>query len=355
MRKLLVITILVILGLPGMLNSQELKITGEIWNRWTLQMDSDDEIIRNNFSVERGYIGLEPKFSEKIKGRFRVDIFSTDALSDGAGLKLKYAYVDFGNLIPIRDMTATVGLQKVYFGSLYDWSYDLIGKSPADEYKIANSADYGLSVHGYLPQGWGEYALGMYNGEGYKKYGDNLKGNINPAFLANLRLTPVAGITLGGSVLANSDERKELLADGSDNPDYNDQILMDGLLRVAYGPADVWFEYLNKNVTYPNDASEDYSANALMVKPCLKLKKIIGTDIDLIARYDRWEDESKGENVLTAITGGINYNFLHDAKAKPAMQIQLNYTDKSNSDNESADSSALMLQFKWKFSNTINI
>ncbi|MGC9361451.1 MAG: hypothetical protein ACP5F3_00835, partial [Candidatus Syntrophosphaera sp.] len=64
MRKLLVITILGILILPGMLMAQELKITGEIWNRWTLEMDSEDEIVRNNFSVERGYIGMEPKFSD---------------------------------------------------------------------------------------------------------------------------------------------------------------------------------------------------------------------------------------------------------------------------------------------------
>lgn len=348
MRKLLVITILGILILPGTLMAQELKITGEIWNRWTLQMDSEDEIVRNNFSVERGYIGLEPKFSNSVQGRFRVDIFSTDALSDGAGLKLKYAYVDFKKLLPVKGMTTTIGLQKVYFGTIYDWSYDVIGKAPSDEYKIANSADYGLSVHGGLPQDWGEYALGIYNGEGYKKYGDNLKDNINPAFLANLRLTPIEGITLGGSVMANSNQRKELLEDGSDNPNYNDQILIDGLLGAAFGPADIWFEYINKDVKYPNDENSDYTANALMVKPRLNLKNIVGKDIDLIARYDRWEDESDGDNVLTAITGGINYNL-------PSMQLQLNYTNASNSENGSDDSSTLMLQFKWMFSNSIKI
>ena len=207
MKKLIWLTLLGLL-LTGTLCSQELKISGEMWNRWTIvngkvPADSSNAILKNYFSLERGYFGLEPKFSETVKGRFTVDIFSSDDNKNGAGLKLKYAYLDFSNLIPIPDLTTTVGLQKVYFGSIYDWTYDLIGKAPADEYSITNSSDYGITFNGYFPEGWGEYAVGIYNGEGYKNYGANLKDNIEPAFVGNLRITPVSGIMVGGSIMIN--------------------------------------------------------------------------------------------------------------------------------------------------------
>jgi len=370
MKKVILIALIgLILYLP--LSSQELKITGEMWNRWTMEGgkapgDSSNTILKNYFSLERGYLGLEPKFSETVKGRFTIDIFSSDASNDGAGLKLKYAYLDFSNLIPIPDLTTTIGLQKVYFGTIYDWNYDLIGKAPSDEYKIANSSDYGITFNGYIPKGWGEYALGIYNGEGYKNYGANLKDNIEPAFLANLRLTPVGGITIGGSIMANSNGRNKPLADNTTNPNYNQQLLTDGLLRLAYGPLDLWIEYLNKKVSYSEEFSiKDYTANCLSIFPTVKLKKLIGQDLDLVGRYDRWDetDNPANQNLLNCITAGLNYKFMHDESANPAMQLQLNYVYKYYDEEESSaqyanklkDTSTLMLQLKWRFNNTITL
>ena len=359
MKRLIVLLCLGVMILPMM--AQEIKLTGEMWNRWTVERGKKNvaeefSIIRNNLSLERGYLGLEPKFSDAVKGRFTVDIFSAD-LSDGAGLKIKYAYLDFNKLLPIPDMTTTIGLQKVYFGSIYDWDYTLIGKSPTDEYKFANSADYGLTVHGYIPKGWGEYALGLYNGEGYKKYGANLKDNIEPAFLANLRVIPVAGLTLGGSFMLNSSERSDLLDGPGDNPKYNKQTLMDAYLNAAYGPMSLTGEYMTKDVSYPNDSAKDMSANCASVNAVLKLKTLVEKDIDFVVRYDRSDptDSDEDENIVTAVTGGVNYNFMHDDSSNPAMQLQLNYTNKSNSVKTTNDSSALMLQLKWRFNNTLKV
>ena len=362
MKRLIVLLCLGVMILPMM--AQEIKLTGEMWNRWTVERGKKNvaeefSIIRNNLSLERGYLGLEPKFSDAVKGRFTVDIFSTDLVKDGAGLKIKYAYLDFNKLLPIPDMTTTIGLQKVYFGSIYDWDYTLIGKSPTDEYKFANSADYGLTVHGYIPKGWGEYALGLYNGEGYKKYGANLKDNIEPAFLANLRVIPVAGLTLGGSFMLNSSERSDLLDGPGDNPKYNKQTLMDAYLNAAYGPMSLTGEYMTKDVSYPNDSAKDMSANCASVNAVLKLKTLVEKDIDFVVRYDRSDptDSDEDENIVTAVTGGVNYNFMHDDSSNPAMQLQLNFTNKSNSvkNDKNINSSALMLQLKWRFNNTLKV
>lgn len=356
--------------LASMMLAQETKLSGEFWSRWTMEQGQnpatgDDEILKNYFALERGYLGLETKFSESTKARFTVDIFSTDLIGDGAGLKLKYGYVDFANLIPIPDMTISAGLQKVYFGTIYDWNYSLIGKAPTDEYKMANSADYGLTVNGYLPSGMGEYAVGAYNGEGYKKFGTNLKDNAAVAYLANLRLTPIPGISVGGSVMMNTVERENLLADDTINPKYEEQMLMDGVARIAYGPVDIWAEYLMKDIKYSDTLSaSDYSANGLMIFPTLNLKSFIGYDVQLLGRYDMW-DESKrtgsSQNKLTAITGGVNYNFMHDDSGVPAMNLQLNATSKTYDEDNSASGYAdgkkdvmqVMAQLKWRFANTI--
>lgn len=381
------------LALPVFGFAQEIKISGEMWGRWTNEtakyLDASGSYVnktsKNYFSLERGYVGLETKFSESTKARFTVDLFSTDATHevgtlttaadgtttltnktstlDGAGLKLKYAYVDFANLVPVPEMVLSTGLQKVYFGTIYDWNYTLIGKAPTDEYKVANSADYGITVNGYIPGGWGEYAAGIYNGEGYKKVGSSLKDNTEFAYLANLRVTPFPGITLGGSYMMNSVEADTKLAGDALNSSYQEQNLMDGIARLAYGPVDVWAEYISKDVTYPNATGKDYTANCIMVMPIVSLKDYIGKDVQLVGRYDKWDQTENASDMylLNAITAGVNYNFLHDDSANPAMQLQLNYTTKSYDEDESAaayadgkkDSSQIMMQLKWRFANTI--
>jgi hypothetical protein len=361
----------ILIALPGMAFAADTTLGMELWSRWTMSSgisaaDSSSSVIKNNsLALERGYLDLKTKFSEQTSARFTVDMFSTDAHKDGAGLKLKYAFMDFGDIIPIPDAKLSVGLQKVYFGTIYDWDYTLIGKAPSDEYKLANSADYGISVNGYLPSGFGEYALGVYNGEGYKNFGSNLKDNTNMEFLANLRLTPITGLTLGGSFMTNSVEREKALATDLPVSGYQTQILIDALARVAYGPAVFTVEYLSKDVEYPNvnDGSKDYTASGISIIPVLNLRHYIEHDVQLVGRYDRWDetDNASNKHLLQAITGGINYNLMHNDSYSPALQLQLNATHKSYDADESAasydhklkDSLTVMAQLKWRFSSKL--
>jgi len=377
----------------------ETKLSGEFWGRWISEIakrkDSEgnyeDKLVSNYLSLERGYLGLETKFSEQVKGRFTVDIFTTDktyeyreyslvdsTLSystksgsiDGAGLKIKYAYVDFGGLIPVKDMTLTAGMQKVYFGSIYDWSYTLIGKAPSDEHKVVSSSDLGITLNGYLPSGFGEYQLGIYNGEGYKKVGANLKENTDFAYLGNLRVTPITGFTIGGSYMINTVERDKKLDGEIINSSYEEQKLTDIYTRLAYGPVDLTGEYIIKDVDFPNvkdiNKTQTYTATGISIFPCLNLKAYLPYDLQLVGCYDIWDESDrvetdKARNKVTASTIGVNYNFMPDETDNPAMQLQLNYTtkkydeDKSHSDyaDGKKDSSQINLQLKWKFANTL--
>jgi len=390
------------LSIPLVSNGIDTKIGGEMWGRWTNETakyknaagDYINKNSKNFFSLERGYFDLQTTFTPNTKARFTVDMFSSDATHevgtladssqttlpiepatltnksstlDGAGLKLKYAYVDFANLIPVPELTVSAGLQKTYFGTIYDWTYALIGKAPTDEYKIVNSSDYGVTINGYIPNGFGEYAVGVYNGEGYKKVGASLKDNTEFAYLGNLRLTPIAGVTLGGSYMTNTVGRKKALVGDAKNAAFEEQSLMDGLARLAYGPVDVWVEYISKDVKYPNTTNKDYTAKGMMIMPTLSLGAYLPADIQLIGRYDTWDESDKPtadktRSLLTATTIGVNYNFLKDAADVAQMQLQLNYTTKQYDEKKSysdfadgmKDSSLLMLQLKWKFANTIS-
>ena len=77
----------------------ETKLSMELWSRIT-QNRADQEVTRNDISLERGYLGIAPTFNDKIKGNFTIDLFSSDKFADGAGLKLKYAWWKFIWYIP---------------------------------------------------------------------------------------------------------------------------------------------------------------------------------------------------------------------------------------------------------------
>nr|MDK2851571.1 hypothetical protein [Candidatus Cloacimonadota bacterium] len=365
-----IITLCLVLAIPGIAGAIQGSIGGEMWSRWTLQTgtlpaDNSTVIKQNSIALERGYVDFRTNFNKNTDARFTVDLFSTDSQKDGAGLKLKYGFVDFKNLIPIPDSKLSVGLQKVYFGSIYDWDYTLIGKAPVDEYKLASSADYGISVNGKLPSDKGEYALGLYNGEGYKNYGANLKENTRFEILANLRYKPISYLTLGGSFMTNSVGREKDLTLDLPVLTFQEQILLDFLMRLEKGPVNLTVEYLQKNAEFPNvtDGSSDYSAYGISVIPIVSLKDIISKDIEIVGRYDRWDqtDDNADKHLLNAFTAGLNYNFMHDEKSKPAMQAQLNFTQKSYDPDESGaayqddlkDSFTVMAQLKWRFSHKI--
>ncbi|RLC48937.1 MAG: hypothetical protein DRH57_01140 [Candidatus Cloacimonadota bacterium] len=302
----------------------ETKLEMYLWNRYTYEKDET-----NTFSLERGYFRLNHTFSDDISGRFNLDFFSSDKDEDvhGVGVKLKYAYLDFKNLIPIPESKFTFGLLKNYFGTIYDWTYVVMEKAPSDKYKFISSTDYGIALYGYIPNGMGEYALAVTNGEGYKKAGDNV--NTSPAYLANLRFIPISGITIGGSYYTKKK--------GTDKTDYSAYAAVG---RLAFGPLDIQFEFLSKE-------DDGTVGQGFMIMPIVKL-----TDkFELVARYDNWEPNTDEDNdKQTLIIGGINYYIMRRAKGKPAVMLQVNYENTSYEDSSKDSKDKFIAQLRWEFS-----
>ncbi|MCF7793681.1 MAG: OprO/OprP family phosphate-selective porin [Candidatus Cloacimonetes bacterium] len=348
MKKTLFIVILAIVAF-GILNA-ETKLKMELWNRWSYET-IDGEVQKNEMALKRGYLRLEPKFTGKIKGRFNLDFFSDD-VGDGVGMKLKYAYLDFSELIPVKNSKVTVGLMKTYFGTIYDWNYTTIEKDPSDKYKFVSSTDYGMGFSGYLPNGLGTYALAVYNGEGYKKTAGDINKDMN--FLGNIRVTPIVGLTLGGSYMIKTVKDKEV-DDGTgnmiDNPAREEYNMMAGVAKFAYGPFSVLGQYLNKVKAMPNDdAVDDVTSSVISVMPVFK----VNNSFDIIARYDIYDPDTDtdddGKNTLIA---GVNYNMLRDSKNKPVLFVQANY-ETTTFEDESDAVNQILVQLRWIFSETIN-
>jgi len=158
--------ILILGALCTEVNGGKSQLKAYTWFRYTYEQE-DTNTKMSEFAVKRGYLRWEHQFIEEIKSRVTLDFFSSDDDPHGAGLKLKDAYVDFKYLIPEGKITA--GLQKNYFGLVYDWDYITIEKALEDKEKLAASRDYGISVGGNIPNGFGECNLEIVNGEGYKK------------------------------------------------------------------------------------------------------------------------------------------------------------------------------------------
>ncbi len=330
-----------ILSFPVILSAVETTLSMELWPRYTLEMKEDaDELSESQFALKRGYFRIEPKFNDKIKGRFNLDFFSSEKSHDGAGIKLKYAYLDFKELFPIPESRVSFGLIKPYFGVVYDWNYTTIQKSLEDKEKVIASTDYGVAMYGYIPGGFGEYALGMYNGEGYKKTGS--KVNINPAGIVNLRTIPIPGLTLGGSVLYEKAGIPDTLV-----TKYTERLLYSAIGHIAFGPIDILGEFLVKNY-------DDTMSQGFMVMPILKLWQLTEIDVDIVGRIDQWDkDKNIDDDMHRRVIGGLNWYILRDEKGKPLVWIQINGERKFYEDKDKPYIDELGIQLRWKFVNKI--
>jgi len=318
----------------------ESKVSMELWNRYTVDLNNA-EISKSYFSLERGYLGIEPTFSDKIKGRFTLDFFSSDKFEDGVGIKMKYAYLDFA--MPIQDMSFQAGLIKTYFGTIYDWSYATIQKSFDDKEKIVSSADYGMSFNGLIPSGFGEYGLSIYNGEGYNKIGGDI--DANPAFAVNLRLIPLTGITVGGSVIY---EDHSLLVDADTSVSDTVRLAYTGVGRVAFGFFDIWAQYAAKDIDGSTGAG-------FMVMPLIKLNKISpAVDAELVGRYDTFDkntDADETDDSYSRIVAGFNWNlFRNTDDGKPMVFVQTNWERTMYEDTTKDATDNVAVQLRYLFS-----
>jgi hypothetical protein len=364
---------------PG---QSELEYNG--WFRYTNQSKSfkvtDPAVSRSN--IERNYFRAAHQWTSKFYSKFTLDFLSSSSYSDGASVRIKEAYMDMA--LPIKDFNLTAGMQKHYFSEIYSWDYTHPDKSLADAQGVCASADYGVTVNGFLPSGLGELQLGAYNGEGYKVTG--AKNSTAPELLANVRLTPLAGVQFGASVFSkakdiskyannvsggklSTDRMKWLLPDTANM----DRFGLAPMAKVAFGPVSVTGEYIIYNYTreygyYTADSAsgtvsdstrqaseKKYAQSGMDVLPVVSL---LNRKLEVFGRFSTWEqkedDVVNDAKSLTRYGAGFNWYWLRrSGGAKPAAMFQFAWV-REQSKAEGADPvDTFMAQFRFEWSHVL--
>jgi hypothetical protein len=311
------------------------EFMGENWFRYT-QTRYDENTQESEFAVERIYFRWNYKHTDKLESRITTEFFASDKDADanGAGLKIKDAYVKFKGFIPEADIT--VGLQKQYFGRVYDWEYWSVVKAMGEMYGVIHgSRDFGVSIGGYIPKDYGTWRIEAVNGEGYKKSGSKI--NTELAYLADLRFIPFPGFTIAGSAINEN----------AGYP-YEKRLYYTGLVRIAKGPIDIWAQYLGGQTGDP-DAPTDQMG--YMVFPKLNIKLFTDIDMEFFARYDYWDPntdmDDDGSNLYV---GGLNYFFSRREKGKPGVMLQIAYERMQPELSGSEPTDKIMGQLRWEWS-----
>jgi len=173
-------------------------------------------------------------------------------------------------------------------------------------------------------------------------------------FLANIRLIPMVGVTVGGSYMMKTKNDSEV-DDGTgtmiDNPDREVYSMIAGVGKFAYGPFSVLGQYLMQDKDKPNvDGYEKVSTTVLSVMPVFK----VNDKLDVVARYDIYDpDTDTDDDGMNTLIAGVNYNVLRNAKNSPILFVQANYETTTYELSGSDAVNQIMVQLRWIFSETM--
>jgi hypothetical protein len=139
-------------------------------------LSADDTATLNQFQVGRSYINVTGNVSHSIAFRITPDIAretgTGSSLNGSYTFRLKYAYAQW---ILDDHMTkgswARFGIQQTPWVDFWEgiYRYRFQGTIFEDREGFLSSSDAGASFHYNLPQRWGDFHVGVYNGENYNK------------------------------------------------------------------------------------------------------------------------------------------------------------------------------------------
>jgi len=327
----------------------QLDISGDMWNRYTLTRYGG-HFTYSYFSLEQGLFSFQPKISDKITGNFSANFYGVPSYSNyyyySWRYEIKSSYVEFNQLIPTIENKLMFGLDKTYFGLLYDWDYLTIEKTLEEKEDVLSYQDFGLRFSGYFDN-YGEYAISIINGDlGY------YNTDLNPALVANLRLAPAKLLTFGGSIYYEKPTWYEYV---TDTFKYRD-VIGSGILKINSTVGDLTFEYLIRNyrLLYPQMYKFITNSRGIMIMPVIKLKQLIGYDFDFVLRYDWWDANIEMDSyAVSTIIGGLNYNILRDKDGAPNLIMQINWKREIYESTPEKPRDQILAQLRWRFNSRI--
>ena len=251
----------------------------------------------NEFAVDRVYFNVKAKVTKRLTTRFTLDVDRMKPVETDTGeftydtkyrAYLKYGYLEWKDFVPGLKLRA--GMIDTPYVGLWENHTEVryIAKHFADELKLLDTADLGISIGGEHGKGLVGWTAALVNGEGYGK------PEIDEAKSLQARVTvdPLA-----------SGEKYKLPITGFVN--YNMQNDADAIVTYV-GAAGfkmpylwVWGEYLGRS---QGDLSGmGYAASVQPGMP--KYGR-------LLVKYDHWDPNTEtDDDAIDTIIGGVTHDF----------------------------------------------
>lgn len=313
-------------------------IYGYFWTRYTFENPTTPEVDENEhyFSIERGYVRWKTKTSPvSVAATIDIAMKSNATNASDWNIRLKYAHANWtipGISQTLPDFKAIIGLQKTYFGVIDKWEYHIIEKSLEDTEKKINSAELGVAFWGYLPDGFGTIAAGVYNGNGYSHAVEN---NQWKDLSFDLAVIPFSGVTVKGSAWIG---KENAVIDTLGTTEEVTENRFAGVLELQRGPLTITGEYL-----YFMDGV--YNADDIVGWGAMGFAEYFLSDyVSLLGRYDYYDpDNATDNNAHSRIIGGVNWQVSDHLLWQNNYQIEMYEDDARDAEDK------VMVQLKYSY------
>lgn len=288
--------------------------------------DADGNVINAGaFNVGRSYINITGNISHIVAFRITPDVTrQSGLLTLGAGnsvsndsliFRIKYAFAQV-NLDDwmTKGSWARFGIQQTplldYEEGIYRYRFQ--GTTFTEREGFYNSADAGASFHYNLPSNYGDFHVGVYNGEGYAKTDPNdqkaveIRGTVRPfatgaPALRGLRIT---GFYFGDNYIKSSERTRAVF-----QATYEHKYVNGG------------FDYINAN-DQTAIAQPDINAKGWSVWATPKAPRDNGSSFEALLRYDSLSPDARfTTRVRERTILGLAYWFPHQGSVSTALML----------------------------------
>jgi Phosphate-selective porin O and P len=271
-----------------------------LWPQYVFQTDPEitdaagNTVNRNGFDVGRAYINITGNLHHLVSYRLTPDITRESSLltlgpnnsvsNDSLVFRIKYAYGQF-NLDEWTTPGTWVrfGIQQTPWVDFEEgiYRYRFQGTVFAERVPlptVMSSSDAGVSFHYNFPKNYGDFHIGVYNGENYQRVevndqkGTEMRGTLRPlaGFSPVFRGLRIHGVYYADNYVSDA-ERKRAMGNVTYEHKY-----------VNFG-----FDYLDaKDQTLPTAASISSNGYSVWFTPRLPFEN--GSSWEGLLRYDHW-------------------------------------------------------------------
>lgn len=332
-------------------DTPSIKIGATFFANYSVQTDpkivdaDGNTVSKNSFDVTRSYINITGNINHRISFRITPDVTRESGLlslgtgnsvsSDSLVFRIKYA---FGQLNLDDWMTkgswVRLGIQQTPWVDFEEgiYRYRFQGTVFAERIPLPTamtSSDAGVSFHYSMPSNYGDFHVGVYNGENYQKVEANnskgleFRGTIRPfATMAPALRGLRAHLVYYDDHYQGSDERKRVM----------------GSLTFEHAYLNAGFDYLSaKDKTLATAADASSNGYSAWVTPRAPMSN--GSSWEGLLRYDHWTPNTSTTVFAPASTSpapgvtllgdqhqnrtivGVSYWFPHQGSVSTAILL----------------------------------